>query len=253
MNGAPMYPSQREMAEALLAPSLSMPGDASVWKGPAADSRFAVYRNNVIVSFVDALASGFPVVQQLVGEAFFRAMAWHFAQQHPPRSPVMAEYGSGFGAWIAGFHPAMSLPYLADMARLEWARLRALHAADAEPLATDMLGAALRDPVGLANLRLTLHPSLTLMRSPYAVVSVWSAHQTEEDSAFGAIVLESEEAAIVMRQDETVTVLPVPVPTAGVIEAIGNGRTMSELAGGASGLDLATALATLIRNGAIVS
>ncbi|MEZ5722575.1 MAG: DNA-binding domain-containing protein [Paracoccaceae bacterium] len=64
--------------------------------GRAAGKRFDVYRNNVVVSLSEALATGFPVVRKLVGEAFFSAMAGVFVRAHPPRSPVLTMYGEGF-------------------------------------------------------------------------------------------------------------------------------------------------------------
>lgn len=82
-------------------------------------ARLAVYRNNVVGSLIDALADAFPVAQQLVGVAFFRAMAGVFARQAPPRSRILAHYGEGFAEFIEGFEPARSVPYLADVARLE--------------------------------------------------------------------------------------------------------------------------------------
>ena len=90
--------------------------------------RFAVYRNNVYVSLVDALVAGFPKVHELVGDTFFRAMARDYAAEHPPKTPVLAFYGEDFGAFISGFQPAEGVPYLGDIARLEFARRCALHA-----------------------------------------------------------------------------------------------------------------------------
>jgi hypothetical protein len=70
------------------------------WNGSDPARRFAVYRNNVVVSLIDALADTFPVTQELVGEDFFRAMAGVFVRHAPPTSALLAEYGEGF----SGFH-----------------------------------------------------------------------------------------------------------------------------------------------------
>lgn len=123
--------SQSAFAAALLNPDLPCPGGLSTWNGSAPATRFAVYRNNVTVSLVDALADTFPVLQALVGEEFFRAMA----------------------------------------------RVLAYHAADVDPLQPDTLQAALADPNKLTTLRLVLHPSVQVIQSPFAVFSLWAAHQ----------------------------------------------------------------------------
>lgn len=169
--------SQATFAAALLDPQAPCPGGLTTWNGSDPAARFAVYRNNVMVSLIDALAQTYPVVQALVGETFFRAMAAVYARAHPPRSPVMAWYGQTFAEFVASFLPASTVPYLSDVARLEWAQVQAYHAADLPPLALDVLQTALQDPQQLAQLGWTLHPSVQVIDSAFAVLSIWLAHQ----------------------------------------------------------------------------
>ena len=126
--------SQTAFATALLDVQLPCPDGLCSANGADPASRFAVYRNNVQSSLINALADSYPVVMQLVGVEFFRAMAAIFVQTQPPHSPLMSCYGEGFVDFIAGFEPAASVPYLADVARLEGLRTRAYHAADASPI-----------------------------------------------------------------------------------------------------------------------
>ena len=100
-----------------------------------AAARFRVYRNNYRHGLARQLAEAYPVVERLVGDAFFAATAQVFLHAHPPRTRSLALFGAGFAEFLEGFPPAASVPYLADVARLERARLEALHAADADPLA----------------------------------------------------------------------------------------------------------------------
>lgn len=71
---------QHIFSQALLNPELPCPSDLKAWNQSDPTQRFAVYRNNVIVSLCDALASTFPVVQALVGEDFFHTMARDFVR-----------------------------------------------------------------------------------------------------------------------------------------------------------------------------
>ena len=128
--------------------------------------RFAVYRNNVVAGLVKALRSRFPAVEKIVGEEFFAAMARGFVMEQPPRSPLLAAYGDEFPAFIAAFEPARELPYLADVARLEAARTRAYHAADAAPVDAGTFAALDADAVG-GSIRIALHPSAEIVRSPH--------------------------------------------------------------------------------------
>lgn len=93
----------------------------------------AAYRNNVAVSLGQALGRRFPVIQRLVGDEFFAALARAYLAADPPRSPVLMEWGAGFADFLAGFRPLAGWPFMADVARIEWARGLAFHAADAPP------------------------------------------------------------------------------------------------------------------------
>ena len=121
-------------ASALLSPDESCPQGLFSYNGADPASRFAVYRNNVHSSLINALAAGYPVTLQLVGDEFFRAMAGVYVQGFPPTSALINEYGGDLADFIQGFAPAASVPYLADVARLERLRVRAYHAADAVAL-----------------------------------------------------------------------------------------------------------------------
>lgn len=162
---------QDEFARALLDPEREVPADMRARDGDI-DRRFAVYRNNVVTGLIDALRAGFPAVERIVGEEFFVAMAHVYVRARPPRAPMMFLFGDDFGDFIATFPPAAEIPYLADIARVETARLSAFHAADEAPLeAAALAGQA---PGALFELRVTTHPSLHVVRSAYPIATIWA-------------------------------------------------------------------------------
>ena len=262
-------PWQAAFGAALLDPARAVPSGLVTCNGSDPAARFAVHRNNVVVSLVQALADGFPVVQRLVGEAFFAAMAGVYVRAHPPRSPVLAAYGDGFAEWIAAFEPAAGLPYLPDMARLERARVRAYHAADATPIGADAWAACLRAPERLGGVRLQLDPSVSAIASPWAVASLWAAHQhddpRDDDAAIAAVALDQAEAALVLREGDDVLVLPVDRATAAFVQALQSALPLAAAVEAAAiaataahasttpPFDLAGTLALLIRHGAITA
>lgn len=164
---------------ALLAPDLPCPDGLFSSNGANPASRFAVYRNNVHSGLINALATAHPVTLQLVGDEFFRAMAGLYVQACPPSSRLISEYGGTFADFIQDFAPAASVPYLADVARLERMRVRAYHAADTPALDQQAILHALQGRTDLGQTGLRLHPSLATLDCPYAVVAVWAAHQAE--------------------------------------------------------------------------
>ena len=237
--------NQTAFAQALFEPALPCPPGLRTWNGSDPAPRFGVYRNNLVVSLIDALAATFPVTQALVGEDFFRAMARLFVLAQPPRSRVMAWYGVDLPDFIAGFEPAASLPYLVDVARLEMARVRAYHAADAEPLPPQALQAALADPQQLPQLRLRLHPSLQLLASPFAICGLWAAHQGLLQMA--ELDPYQAQTALVVRNGLEVEVQEIPAAGAACIRALQQGDSLLAAASVDPALDLPQTLALLIR------
>jgi hypothetical protein len=160
---------QSDFRAGLLDPDRAPPNSLRARRG-AADRGFSVYRNNVVVSLVDALAARFPAAVAIVGEDFFRAMAREFVRSHPPRSPILLLYGGALPAWTENFPPAAGLPYLADVMRLEFAIGEAYHAADARPATLGDLGLPHRRK--LADARVALHPAVRLVSSQYPVATI---------------------------------------------------------------------------------
>jgi hypothetical protein len=218
-----------------------------------AERRFAVYRNNVAHGLITALRQRFPVVERLVGAEFFGAMARVFVEAHPPETPVLMEYGAAFPGFLEGFPPAAGLPYLGDVARLELARGRAYHAADAAPVALDALAAAAQaDPEGL---RLRLHPSAGLIASRWPVVSIWRANQPGADARVTAT---GTEYALVSRQDlDVVFVRAIDAAEYRFLQALMTGHGLGAAAAAGVGaanaaFDPSQPLARLIAEGLIV-
>lgn len=242
---------QAEFATALLDADNPVPQALISHTSRIPEQRFAVYRNNVVVSLVNALRARFPATEKIVGEAFFFGMARLFVTEHPPRSKILSEYGDDFPAFIAAFEPAQELPYLPDVARLEAARTRAYHAADAAPLCQRDIAAL--DPDTLADLRITLHPSLEIVRSPYPVVTIWAMNSGEREP--GPVDDTIAEDALILRPDFEVMVRLLPPGGADFLLALAAGATLSQAAyaslEAAPEFDLTANLAGLIGSGAM--
>lgn len=199
--------TQAAFATALRDPTQDVPKAV----GPCVDgvplARFNVYRNNTAVSLAEALADTYPVVRELVGEAFFSALAGAYVAQNVPASPVLIHYGGDFPEFIETFEAAATLPFLADVARVEWSWLQAYHAADTVPIGAEALQSV--DPEKLDGARLALHPSLHLLRSDWPAISIWSAHQGEDAQARQAALAElsqTGECGLIVRPELEVNV-----------------------------------------------
>jgi len=238
---------------ALLDAALPAPAGLRSWNGSDPAQRFAVYRNNVMLSLTGALADSFPVTRALVGEAFFRAMAREFVSANPPDCAVLAEYGRQFPSFVAAFPETHPLPYLSHLARLEFAYVQTYHAADAGAVSPQQLQALLADADRLAACHLALHPSLHTQRSPYAIVSLWAAHQGQGD--IRTVDPIQPESAWVARNGLRVAVFRMCPGDCVFAEALRDGLPLQEAASRAgdadAGFDPAQCLAVMLRENLI--
>jgi hypothetical protein len=216
--------TQSDFAKSLLDRTVPLPTDIRGASRRRADRRFAVYRNNVASGLANALATRFPVVKQLVGDEFFRAMAHVYATAELPRSPIMLYYGETFPAFIDDFAPARPVPYLGDIARVEMARGRAYHAADATPL--DPAAFAALSPDQLIETAVRLHPSLSIITSSHPIYSIW--HMNRDPVRFTPASPWAKEAVLVARPRLKVRTQRITHGDAAFIHALATGSTMAE-------------------------
>jgi hypothetical protein len=243
---------QRDFAGAVLDIEAAVPAEIRRKSGGVPSRRFGVYRHNVYAGLVDVLAGRFPVVARLVGNEFFRAMARLYVEREPPSSAVLLRYGASFPNFIADFAPGASVPYLADMAALEWAWHSAYHAADAAPLSLQELASAVDHAAGAV---LILHPSLGIVRSPYPIVSIYELNA--QSGVVPPTQVAGAEDAMVARPRLEVEMRRLPEGGASFILGLKAGRPIGEASAAAlreaPGFDLQANLAGLIGSGAIVA
>ncbi|HKU07622.1 MAG TPA: DNA-binding domain-containing protein [Bradyrhizobium sp.] len=189
-------------ASALLDPARTAPSGVTGPGGKAAGRRYDVYRNNVMVSLIDALASIYPAVQRITGPDFFRAMARFHIRETPPVSPLLFEYGHDFPVFIEGYAYAQSMPWLSDVARIERAWLDAYHAADAAPLPAAALAHIASEQ--LAGLTFTAHPAARIVRSHFSAVTIFAANR--ESGPAVRIDASASEDALITRPEFAVVV-----------------------------------------------
>jgi hypothetical protein len=245
-----LYPNfAAPFAAALTNPAHATPADVVGPRGKAATKRYNVYRNNVIVSMIEALAAIYPAVQRITGVEFFRAMARSHVLAAPPASPLLFEYGRDFPAFIEGYEYAKDMPWLADTARIERAWLDAYHAKDVVPLSPDVLAAVSPDTLG--NLVFTPHPTTRIVRSVYPAVAIFAMNRVE-----GPVTpLEASDAedALVTRPEMEVTVRLLPYGGATFLTSLIGGDTLGEAAATAfaeaPSFDLAGSIAGMIEAG----
>lgn len=151
------------------------------------EEAIGIYRNTFISGAIKALRLSYPAIERLTGADFFAHAAAHFIEESPPRSGCLDDYGAGFAEFLGRFIPAAGLPYLPDVARLEWAVNVALHAADERPLNVEEFSAAIA--IASTRLAFTLHPSLSLLQTAFPADAIWRAVLAQDDDALASLPL----------------------------------------------------------------
>ncbi|WP_245643963.1 HvfC/BufC N-terminal domain-containing protein [Paraburkholderia oxyphila] len=209
-------------APGLTNPAVAAPADVIAVHGKGVVNRYNVYRNNVTVSLIDALAAIYPAVQRITGTEFFRAMARFYVRARPPASPLLFEYGRDFPDFIASYEYAREMPWLADTARIERAWLDAYHAEDLPALAAEAL--AHIDLSDLGQLRFKPHPATRIVRSPYPAVSIFAMNR--KDEPVSPLCSSDAEDALVTRPGQDVIVSRLPAGGAVLLGALVMGETL---------------------------
>ena len=212
--------SQQQFAGALLEPG----GAAQVlsqFKGSDNEHRFALYRGNLGATWDKVLASAYPVVRMLVGEAFFSGLSKAYGSAHPSTSGDLNRFGAHFDTFLRDFPHVADYPYLPDMAALEWALHRAHYAPAAQGVSAQRLAAI--SPEQMETARMTLHPACRLVSSDWATVALWQAHQPDSGIGFPDDMAVPSHG-VVARPAWKTQVVPLSGAGCAALRALGEGR-----------------------------
>src|SRR5688572_25414198 len=236
-------------ASALLDPERPPPDVIAGPDGKSAVKRYNVYRNNVTVSLIAALAATFPATRRITGDDFFPAMARSHIRASPPQSPLLFEYGRGFPEFIEHYEYARSMPWLADVARIERAWLDCHHATDALPLPPEALASIA--PEQLPEAVLAPHPAARILRSRFAAVSICAANRGGGEA--GPIDSAGAEDALLTRPHMEVVLRRIPPGAAVFLSALMAGDPLGQAAAAAlaetPAFDLSAAIASALEAG----
>jgi hypothetical protein len=120
---------------------------------------------------------------------------------------------------------AASLPYLQDLARVEWMRQEAYLAADAPALDAGLLDTS--DPEGLSRLTLRVHPATRVISSPFPVYRIWRLNQSDvQDKDIPTVDMKSAEHVIVTRPGHEVVTRAINLADATLVRAVAGGASL---------------------------
>jgi hypothetical protein len=212
--------------------------------------RFGVYRNNVTVGLVRVMESNFPVVRRLLGDEYFAGFVREFIQKHPPRSPLMFEYGAEFAAYLEAEPDLSDYPYLGDVARLEQQVRISYHEADADCLSPQELTSIAQDD--LAQTCFAPHPAMAIIASRFAVHSIYRANRGSQSEPVANLA--EPQAVLVTRPKFEVELQKLNPAQSAFFNALAAGQPLSDAADAAFGIsddfDFTTSISLMMSSGA---
>lgn len=208
-----LHDLQAAFAAALDGGSGSAPTGWVRARGIDAERRLNVYRHNSRISCAEALGGIYPAVRRVLGGDYFDQIADLFWDAYPSDSGDLRRYGCALAEFLALYPPLAGLPYLPDLARLEWAWHESFHAADAAALGAAALRARFAHG-GHAVAELALHPAVRLLRSDYPLAELWAFaldRHTAGDTGFD-LSTGTASCVLIARPDLEVRVYEVDPP-----------------------------------------
>ena len=217
-------------------------------------ARFGIYRGNTRANAAKALGAAYPVIDKIVGAEFFSGLAREYKSRFPSVNGDLNEYGASFPAFLADFPPAVEMPYLADVARLEWQVHRAHYAADSAPFDPARLASV--PPERQLQLRPRPHPACHIQHSAYPLARLWQVHQDTFTGEFEVDFSRGPTHVLVFRPRFRVEVVQIGDAEAAFLAAALEGETLETALAAAqardASFDLGRSLSEWVKSSVIV-
>ena len=217
---------QQSFKQGILENTVEIQGLIKESKGQNKAELLEVYRNTTFVSLKKCLTSTFPAVEALVSKDFMHYACHEFIKKHPPSHGALLFYGAEFADFLQTFTPTKNMPYIADIARLEWALSEAYDAEDAPYIQSEDF--AKESIERLSNQTFKLSPHVHLLTSPFPIYSIWQMTHTPENEQ--NINMEQSECVLVYRNytDLKSYALPLSLGYFTLLKSLKKGHTLAE-------------------------
>jgi len=180
------------------------------------------YRNNLIFGLLQALRDTYGFTQALVGKENFSFFCRDYIYSHPSTHPDLTRYGGDFGDFLAGREEIRHLPFLADVARLEWAKDQAFYAPPEESASWEEWKKT-KVPFGLKS-------GVSLVQSPYQILNDYESFENGGIDAVSDRPFPTGEEHLVVWSDRgTPRVAPVLPATAVFVKEMGKGKNLDAI------------------------
>jgi len=215
---------QRDLQHHVLRGDAAIVGAVNGTAAVPVATRLAVYSNAYRIRLADALAANMPRLQELLGGQEFAALAGSYIDAHPSPFASIRWFGDQLAAMLADSRPAQ--PWLAELARWEWALAASFDARDAIPLGVEALVTIA--PADWAGLRLQFHPSVQYLELRTNAQALFKALADEQAPPQPAL-LDRPQPWLLWRQDLKTQYRSLDPSETGALAVVRAGGTFGEM------------------------
>lgn len=245
-----LHKQQRDMAQFITAnvDQQSNPSRLAIKQSDSARfsaaQRLQIYRNNFIISLREALAGVYPVVQKLVGDEFFQHLVHEYVQRYPSRTGNLHDFGDEFASFLQDFPGLEALPYLPDVARLEWAYHQVFHTSEQRVLKIgELVSLGEQQTAGLI---FQISSGCIFFASDYPVLGIWQANQAGNDELTVSLD-EGGDQFVVVRHGQQVEFHPLRAGVYALLESLAQNKNFAEACEHALSVDAQCDIAAALR------
>ena len=202
-----------ELPPPLLAPQRGTPGV----------ERLAVYAEGYVVRMREALSEVYEAIAHLLDAAAFQRLAFDYARAHPSREYNLSFAGRHLPDFLPRWPTTADLPFLPDLARLEWAVCDAFHAFEQPPLEAARLSSLTLEE--WASVQLRFQPSVRVVSSAWPILDLWQA-RTAPRQEIDILLVDRPQHVLVFRQGTRVRCEQLEPQEANALSALLTGECL---------------------------
>lgn len=138
----------------------------------AVGARWHIYATGLVARVTEAIENDFPALTKVLGPGPLRSLVARYTRRFPPSSYDLGRVGDRLVGFLDDDELTRDLPFLPDLAGLEWAVAEAFVAADEPALTLDDVSRL--GPEAVADLRLPLRRAVAVLRSRWPIYDIWT-------------------------------------------------------------------------------
>ncbi len=195
-------------------------------RGTPGVERLSVYAGGYVTRIREALAEVYEAVHHVVGEGVFTELAHDYAARHPSHDYNLSFSGRFLPEYLTTWPRTQQLPFLPDLARLEWRICEAFHAFEQRPLDPAQFTSWSLDAWNSA--RLIFQSSAGVVESAWPIRDIWEA-RTQPREAISIELVNRPQQVLVFRQQLQVRCELLDAPQARALDALLHGATLGTM------------------------